>query len=312
MKLIFMGTPDFAVPVLEELIKRGHEVGYAVTQPDRAGNRGRITFSSVKKAALVHGITVLQPENLNKAQECKRTINDFAPEAIVVVAYGQILKKEILNAPKYGCFNVHASLLPKFRGAAPMQHAILSGEQKTGITVMRMNEGLDEGDIAAKAETCIGDKNFRDIHDELSEMGAVLMADTLQLLENGEITYAVQDSEAATYAPKITKSDGKIDFGKRAEAVRRQIRAFDPWPGAFCEYKDKKLKIWNGTESWDKATCGEDVSPGEIVAASAQGLYVACGEGTLKITELQLQGKKRMHISNFIRGTKIKTGEILF
>lgn len=319
MKLIFMGTPDFAVPVLEELIERGHEVGYVVTQPDRAGNRGKITCSPVKEAAVEHGIETLQPERLSKACQEKGKMRAFAPDAIVVVAYGQILNDEILSMPELGCFNVHASLLPRFRGAAPMQHAILSGEEKTGITIMRMDEGLDTGDMVAKEETYIGGKNFKDIHDELSRMGARLMADTLPRIESGESEYTPQNSEEATYAPKLTKADGKIDFGGRAGDLNRQIRAFDPWPGAFCDYKNTKLKIWNAEAvtceppvepSAGRAVC-DKVQTGVIVKVNKDGIYVSCGEGMLKITELQLPGKRRMSVSDFIKGNSIEKGDIL-
>lgn len=205
MKLIFMGTPDFAVPVLEKLVEEGHDIGYVVTQPDRAGNRGKVTFSPVKKAAVDCGISVLQPENINKALEEKAKMKEFDADAIIVVAYGQILKRDILDMPKVGCFNVHGSLLPKLRGAAPIQQAILQGDKRTGVTIMKMEEGLDSGDMISKAETEIGDKNFKDIHDELSLMGAELMAETLTLIENGQAKYKKQDESIATYAPRIEK-----------------------------------------------------------------------------------------------------------
>ena len=323
MKLIFMGTPDFAVPVLEKLVEEGHDIGYVVTQPDRAGNRGKVTFSPVKKAAVDCSIPVLQPENINRASEEKEKMKEFDADAIIVVAYGQILKRDILDMPKVGCFNVHGSLLPKLRGAAPIQQAILQGDKRTGVTIMKMEEGLDSGDIISKAETEIGDKNFKDIHDELSLMGAELMAETLTLIENGQAKYKKQDESIATYAPRIEKKDGAVDFTKSAFHIQQKIRAFDPWPGAFCRYNGVNMKLWKAVALRDnigdnpdtgaepeKRTLKEFV-PGAVLSADSTGILVKCGEGTLNIEELQLPGKKRVRTADFIRGHKIEIGKVL-
>lgn len=323
MKLIFMGTPDFAVPVLEKLVEEGHDIGYVVTQPDRAGNRGKVTFSPVKKAAVDCSIPVLQPENINRASEEKEKMKEFDADAIIVVAYGQILKRDILDMPKVGCFNVHGSLLPKLRGAAPIQQAILQGDKRTGVTIMKMEEGLDSGDMISKAETEIGDKNFKDIHDELSLMGAELMAETLTLIENGQAKYEKQDESIATYAPRIEKKDGAVDFTKSAFHIQQKIRAFDPWPGAFCRYNGANMKLWKAVALRDNVGDNQDAGvkpekrtlkeavPGAVLSADSTGIIVKCGEGYLNIEELQLPGKKRVRVADFIRGHKIEIGKVL-
>jgi len=323
MKLIFMGTPDFAVPVLEKLVEERHNIGYVVTQPDRARNRGKVTFSPVKKAAVDCGISVLQPENINKASEEKEKMKEFDADAIIVVAYGQILKRDILDMPKVGCFNVHGSLLPKLRGAAPIQQAILQGDKRTGVTIMKMEEGLDSGDMISKAETEIGDKNFKDIHDELSLMGAELMAETLTLIENGQAKYEKQDESIATYAPRIEKKDGAVDFTKSAFHIQQKIRAFDPWPGAFCRYNGANMKLWKAVALRDNVGDNQDAGvkpekrtlkkavPGAVLSADSTGIIVKCGEGYLNIEELQLPGKKRVRAADFIRGHKIEIGKVL-
>ena len=224
MKLIFMGTPDFAVPTLRKLIEAGHEIGFAVTQPDRARNRKQVTFSPVKQAALEYGIEVLQPERLKDSEEDRRKIRDYRPDAVIVVAYGQILKQDVLDIPRYGCFNVHGSLLPQLRGAAPMQRAILNGLEKTGVTIMRMEQGLDSGDMIAKAETEVDHKNFEQLHDELSVMGADLLAATLPKIESGEAVYTKQKDEEATFAPMLKKQDGKIDFSRDPRHTAGSLR----------------------------------------------------------------------------------------
>lgn len=306
MKIVFMGTPEFSVPVLENLIDAGHQVGIVVTQPDRARNRGKVTFSAVKSAAVDHGIKVLQPEKLSQDFETFDEIKSYEPDVIIVVAYGQLLKKDMLEIPKYGCFNVHGSLLPRLRGASPMQHAILDGEEITGVTVMRMAEGLDSGDMVAKAETPVDHKNFEELHDELAEMGAELLIKTLPEIESGEVKFVKQDDEKATYAGLISKNDGRINFARTPEQIERQIRAFDPWPGAFCEYKGQRVKLW-------KAEClfeAHSEEFGVIVKVSDEGIDVACGGRVLRIKELQMAGKKRVVVRDFLLGHKVKAGEM--
>ncbi len=307
MKIIFMGTPDFAVPVLEALIRAGHDICCVLTQPDRRRSRGKITFSPVKQCALDHGLTVYQPDKLKDDTDVKNALAVCRADAAVVVAYGQILKKDVLDMPRLGCFNVHASLLPKYRGAAPMQAAILNGEEETGVTIMKMGVGLDNGDMAAQARTSVGRKNFEQIHDELSAMGAQLLVDTLPLIERGEVVFVKQDDSEATYAPKLTKQDGRIDFGKSPKQIDQQVRAFDPWPGAFCDYSGKTLKVW-------KTECPEgssDASGGTVLNTGKEGITVACGGGLLRITELQMPGKKRTRAADFLLGHNVETGTVL-
>ena len=307
MKIVFMGTPDFAVPTLNALVDAGHEVGLVVTQPDRAGNRGKITFSPVKQAALACGIEVLQPQRLNRDEQAVSRIREYAPDVMVVVAFGQILSQEVLDIPRLCCLNVHGSLLPVLRGAAPMQQSILLGHDKTGVTIMRMDAGLDTGDMIARAETVIGRKNFEQIHDELAEMGAALLVETLPKLERGEVDFVKQDDAEATYAARLTREDGRIDFRCSAKEIDQKIRAFDPWPGAFCELDGKTLKFWNA-EPLETETGAE---PGTVLAADKDGITVACGSGALRVTVVQLAGKKRMAAGDFLRGHKIEQGAIL-
>lgn len=308
MRIVFMGTPDFAVPVLEQIIKAGHEVGYVITQPDKAKNRGKkIQFTPVKEVASANEITVLQPEKIKNSPETLQRLKEYGPDIIVVVAYGQIIQKEILELPRLGCVNVHASLLPKLRGASPIQHAILQGEEKTGVTIMQMGEGLDTGDMLSKVETSIGDKNCEALHDELAQLGAELLVQTLPKLEAGQITPEKQDDSLSTYAGMISKQDGKIDFNKTPVEIERQIRAFDPWPGAYCQYEDVQMKIWRAQCMNQKS----DAEKGAIVGVSDEGIDICCGGSILRATEIQLPGKKRVDIKSYLRGNKIEKYTIL-
>lgn len=302
MKTVFMGTPDFSVPVLSAMIKDGQEVGYVITQPDKARNRGKkVQFTPVKELAVSHNIEVLQPVKIRQDQEVFEKLKEYQPDIIVVVAYGQIIPKEILELPKYGCVNVHASLLPKLRGASPVQHAILQGEEETGITIMQMNEGLDTGDMLAKESLKIGSMNGEELHDALSEMGAELLIRTLPLIEAGKIIPEKQDDSLSTYAGLISKQDGKIDFTASPVEIERQIRAFDPWPGAFCSYGDGQMKVWKA-EPVSADVSGRN--PGEILSAEDRGLDVVCGDGILRITEIQMPGKKRVSVRDYLRGNR--------
>ena len=319
MKIVFMGTPDFAVPVLDKLIEAGHEVGFVVTQPDRRGNRGKVIYSPVKQAALDHGIEVLQPEHISKDESMLDILRDYAPDAMIVVAYGQILKKNVLDIPKLGCFNVHASLLPRLRGASPIQHAILEGDERAGVTIMKIDEGLDTGDMLISDSVEIGRMNFEELHDALSEIGARLMVRALDLIESGEASFTPQDDSLSTYAGMIRKEDGKIDFTEPAEAIDRKIRAFDPWPGAFCDMDGTTVKVWKaepgsagkiiGKEA-DGCSGSDKVAPGTILSASAEGLRVQCGAGVLIIKEIQLPGKKRTQVRDYLLGHKIEAGTL--
>lgn len=308
MKTVFMGTPDFAVPQLKALLEAGHEVGYVFTQPDRAKNRGKkVQFSPVKEVALENGITVLQPERIKKSPEILETLKAYEPDIIVVAAYGQIIQKEILDLPKFGCINVHASLLPELRGASPIQHAILEGKEKSGVTIMQMAEGLDTGDMLSKTEVVIGKMTGEELHDALAAAGAELLKRTLPEIEAGTITPVVQDDRLASYAGMISKADGKIDFSKLPEEIERQVRAFEPWPGAFCTYGDVTMKV-RKAELTEKTSSAEN---GTITDVSNNGIEVACNGGILLITEIQMPGKKKVAVKDYLRGNKIEKGQVL-
>lgn len=308
MKIAFMGTPEFAVTVLEGLLNTKHEVGLVATQPDKAKNRGKkIQYTPVKEKALEHNIKVLQPEKVRGNEEFLEELKDYRPDIIVVAAYGQILPKEVLELPKYGCVNVHASLLPRLRGAAPIQRAIIEGDEETGVTIMQMSEGLDTGDMLAKESIKIGTMNYSMLHDALAEIGARLMVHTLDLIEEGKISPEPQDDSKSSYAKMIFKQEGKIDFTRQPEAVERLIRGLAPWPGAFCEYEDMVMKIWKAQPLCENT--GKE--PGTIIEVSARGIKIACGDGALLVSEIQIPGKKRVAVSEYLKGNQIKEGIIL-
>jgi methionyl-tRNA formyltransferase len=308
MKIAFMGTPEFAVTVLEGLLNTKHEVGLVATQPDKAKNRGKkIQYTPVKEKALEHNIKVLQPEKVRENEEFLEELKDYRPDIIVVAAYGQILPKEVLELPKYGCVNVHASLLPRLRGAAPIQRAIIEGDEETGVTIMQMSEGLDTGDMLAKESIKIGTMNYSMLHDALAEIGARLMVHTLDLIEEGKISPEPQDDSKSSYAKMVFKQEGKIDFTRQPEAVERLIRGFDPWPGAFCEYEDMVMKLWKAQPLCENT--GKE--PGTIIEVSARGIKIACGDGALLVSEIQIPGKKRVAVSEYLKGNQIKEGIIL-
>lgn len=308
MKIVFMGTPDFAAATLQALVEAGHQVGLVVTQPDRARNRGKkIQFSPVKELAMAHDIPVLQPEKIKDSPHTMEMIKAYRPDIIIVAAYGQIIPKALLELPPLGCVNVHASLLPRLRGASPIQRAILDGEEETGVTIMQMDEGLDTGDMLAKIITSVGNKNYEELHDQLALIGADLLVEVLPFIETRRLVPSPQNEEDATYAGLITKQDGKIDFTKSAEQIERQIRAFDPWPGAYCAYGDQTLKIWKA-QVLDGAGGG---TPGRILAVSDDGIDIACGSGILRAEQIQLPGKKRVAVKDFLRGNHIEKDCIL-
>ncbi|MEG2529070.1 MAG: methionyl-tRNA formyltransferase [Anaerovoracaceae bacterium] len=308
MKIVFMGTPDFSVPVLEKIIEAGHQVGYVVTQPDKAKNRGKkIQHTPVKEKAIENNLIVLQPEKVRGNVEFLDKLKEYNPDIIVVVAYGQLLPIEVLELPKFGCVNVHGSLLPKLRGASPIQQAIIQGEEKTGITIMQMAQGLDTGDMLTKVETTVDHKNATELQKELSELGAKLLVETLALIEDGKITPEKQDDEKSTYAKLIFKQDGKIDFSKSPMEIERLVRGFDPWPGAFCMYNDVQMKLWSA-KPLEKKTNQPD---GKILEVSNQGIEVSCGGGVLLIEELQVPGKKRVTVEDYLRGNKLEINQFL-
>ncbi len=310
MKIIFMGTPDFSVPTLKTLIESKHEVVACYTQPDKPKGRGKkLQMTPVKAACIEAKIPVYQPtkirnkENIIKFQEIKADI-------AVVIAYGQILPKEILDTPKYGCINIHASLLPKYRGAAPYQWAVINGETTTGITTMQMDVGMDTGDMLLK--TIVNIDNFEtagSLHDKLMYSGGKLLLETLKQVEEGTLKPVKQNDELATYAPMLDKNYGKINWHKSAEKIESLIRGLNPWPSAYTFMDDKLLKIWKATIIEEDK---EKFTPGTILSIhNKKGIVVQCETGALLVTELQLQGKKRMDAPSFMRGYNITVGSIL-
>ncbi len=303
-KIVFMGTPDFAVPVLKQLISDGYEVVAVVTQPDRPVGRKKIlTPPPVKVAAEQHGIPVLQPEKLRDSEELEQIIK-LEPDLIVTAAYGQILPKKLLDAPKYGCINVHASLLPELRGGAPIHYAILQGKEKTGVTIMYMVEKLDAGDILTQVEVPISETDtVGTLHDKLSEAGAKLLSETLPKLLRGELTPVPQNEEEATYAYNITREQEKIDWTKTGEEIYNHIRGFNPWPVAYTTLNGKTIKIWRSV----KVPLPRRGLPGEIVSIDEEGFTVCTGNETgIKIIELQPSGKRRMSAAEYLRGAGAK------
>lgn len=308
MRVIFMGTPDFAVPSLEALLTK-HEVVLVVTQPDKPKGRGKkMVPTPVKACALEHGIPVLQPEKV-KEPEFVEQLRSYEPDLIAVTAFGQILNEPILEMPKYGCINVHGSLLPKYRGAAPMQWSIIDGEKVTGITTMYMAKGLDSGDMLLKAEVEITDDDtFATIHDKMAVTGANLLLDTLDQLEAGTLERIPQDHDAATYAPMITKETGHIDWSKNRQDIINLIRGLNPVPAAYTIYEEEVLKIFGAVVSDVQA---DGAANGEIVAVVKKGFVVKCGDGCLLITEVQARGGKRMMTDAYLRGHAVKEGILL-
>ena len=307
MRVIFMGTPDFAVPSLEALCKED-EVVLVVTQPDKPKGRGKkMQFSPVKECAIAHNIPVLQPQKVRDAEFIEQ-LRTYAPDCIAVTAFGQILSEPILEMPKYGCINVHGSLLPKYRGAAPMQWAIINGESVTGITTMFMAKGLDSGDMLLKEEVPITPQDtFATIHDKMASVGANLLIETLKGLEAGTLQRIPQNHEAATYAPMITKETGHIDWSKPAQEIIHLIRGLDPVPAAYTIYENEVLKIFDAelTDMGAEAPCGS------IEAVTKKGFVVRCGEGSLLILQVQAKGGKRMSADAYLRGHEIKEGVLL-
>ena len=321
-RVVFMGTPDFAVPVLEALVEAGYQLAGVFTQPDRPkGRSGKPAFSPVKEAALAHGIPVFQPEKIRKAENAQ-LLRQLEPDVIVVAAFGQIIPKEILELPPYGCVNVHASLLPKYRGAAPIQWAVINGERESGVTTMQMGEGLDTGDILMKKVRILEpDETGGSLFDKLKEDGAALLIDTLKGLEAGIITPEKQPDESPTpYAAMLTKKDGLIDWNAGAAAIERLVRGLDPWPSAYTFLDGKQLKIWKAVPAEGSGTAeGADTSespaekalPGTVICADRVTMRVLTGDGVLEIRELQMEGKKRMETAAFLRGYPIRAGEVI-
>lgn len=306
MKIVFMGTPDFARGALEALIAAGHEITAVVTQPDKAkGRSNQLQYPPVKECALEHNIPVMQPERI-KTPEAIAQLASYEADIFVVAAFGQILSQEILDMPKYGSLNIHASLLPKYRGASPIQQVIVDGEAETGVTIMQMDAGIDTGDMLYKRVIAIEDTDtFESLHDKLMVLGGEAIVEALSLLETGALEPKKQDDALSSHAKLITKEMGNIDFHKSANAINRLVRGLNPWPSAYTFYKGKQLKIWE-TQVENESS---DKEPGTITEVTKTAIKVACKEGVLSILSLQLEGKKRMSTHDFLLGVKVQQGE---
>ncbi len=307
MRVIFMGTPDFGAGTLNALLEAGHEVVLAVTQPDKPKGRGKtIQFSEVKKAAAAHNIKVYQPKRIRDS-ECAAYLKTFEPDIIITAAFGQILPEEILKMPKYGCVNVHASLLPKYRGAAPVQWAVINGERTAGVTTMQMDVGLDTGDMLEQKEIMLAeDETGGSLFQKLTEAGAQLCISTMAHIEDGTIVRTPQDPAQVSYAGRIFKDMGRIDWKKPAVMIERFVRGLNPWPSAYTKLDGRMLKIWKAAV----IEGGDASQAGKAVLADKKQLVIQTGEGRLSLLEVQLEGKKRMLVDAFLRGCRIEEGQM--
>ena len=312
MRVVFMGTPDFAVGTLEALIAEGYEIRAVVTQPDKPKGRGKTLMPTpVKEVALKHEIPVLQPVKVREPEFVEQ-LRTMEPDVIVVAAFGQIISRDLLELPKYGCINVHASLLPAYRGAAPIQWAVINGDRESGVTIMRMNEGLDTGDMIDKVVVPLAeDETGGSLFEKLSHAGARLCVKVLEDLESGRAVCTPQPEESTTaYAAMITKKMGEICWQRPAEEIEQLIRGLNPWPSAYTYLDNKSLKLWKATvEKAEEET--ENAVPGQVIRADKNGLCICTGDGILNVLELQLEGKKRMETAAFLRGYSIEVGSVL-
>lgn len=308
MRIIFMGTPDFSVGTLEALVEAGHDVCLVVTQPDKPKGRGKeMQFTPVKEAALKHGIPVFQPRKVREP-ECVEELRKYNADVCVVIAFGQILPKEILELTPYGCMNVHASLLPAYRGAAPIQWALISGEKMTGITTMQMDEGLDTGDMLLKVEVPITNEDTGEtLHDKMAEAGAKLAVETLAQMEKGLLKPEKQGETTTPYAKMLKKEMGNIDWTKPADEIERLVRGMNSWPSAYTKWENKVMKIWRAAVDENDT----QAAPGTIVNVTKDDFSVQTGKGLLVVKELQIPGKKRMSADAFLRGYQIAEGTVL-
>ena len=305
MKVIIMGTPDFSVGILEAIIEAGHEVVLVVTQPDKPKGRGNtMQFPPVKECALSHNIEVFQPVKIRDTQNIEY-LKNFQADIMIVAAFGQILPKSILDMPKYGCVNIHASLLPKYRGASPIQWAVINGDEISGVTAQRMDVGIDTGDMIAKREIRLAkDETGGSLFDKLADLGAKLCVETMDLIATGKASYTPQNHEAATHTALISKELGNIDWNKSAVEIERLIRGLNPWPSAYTKLDNKTFKIWKA-EVLDDST---EYAAGCIVKVDKKNLVVQTGKGLLALKEVQLEGKKRMEVDAFLRGYEMEQG----
>lgn len=308
MKIIFMGTPDFSVGTLEALADAGHEIVLAVTQPDKPKGRGKeMQYPPVKTAAMERGIPVFQPVKIRET-ECIEELARYQADVIVVVAFGQLLPAKILRMTPYGCINVHASLLPKYRGAAPIQWAVIDGEKVSGVTTMQMDEGLDTGDMLLKKEIPLDpNETGGSLHDKLAAAGAALCVETLQRMEAGTLTPEKQGESPTAYARMLNKDMGRIDWSQDAVKIERLIRGLNPWPSAYTVWDGKTMKIWEAEVSQDNT----EVEPGTVTEVGKDFFAVQTKQGQLKIKQLQIPGKKRMDVAAFLRGYKVEKGSCL-
>ncbi|WP_270646519.1 methionyl-tRNA formyltransferase [Paeniclostridium hominis] len=308
MKIVFMGTPEFAVPCLQKIIDEGHEVLAVVTQPDKPKGRGKkLAMPPVKELALKYNIDVYQPVKAREESFVEK-LKEINPELIVVVAFGQILPKSILDIPKFGCVNVHASLLPKYRGAAPLNWVIINGEEKTGVTTMYMDVGLDTGDMILKSEIPLDDEiTAGELHDKMMIDGANVLKETIDLIAQGKAPREKQNDDETCYSPIMDKTLGNIDWDKSAKDIHNLVRGVNPWPSAYTTYENQTMKIWK-TKVVDK---NSDKAPGTILKVDKDGIEVNTGNGVIQISEIQMSGKKRMIVSEYIKGNTISTDIVL-
>ena len=308
MKVIFAGTPDFAAAALKAIAAAGFEIPLVLTQPDRPKGRGmQLALSPVKQAALELGLRVAQPEKLRNNAEALQMLKEVEADVMVVAAYGLILPQDVLDTPKHGCLNIHASLLPRWRGAAPIQRAIEAGDAETGVCIMQMDIGLDTGDVVSEHRYAIQSTDTaNEVHDALMNLGAeAIVADLQQLKAEGRLKSVKQPEEGVTYAQKLSKEEARIDWNESAAVIERKIRAFNPVPAAWVEYQGKPMKIWRAE------VVAQQGRAGEVLSCSSDGLIIACGENALKITELQPSGSKRMDIAAFAAGHTVEAGTVL-
>lgn len=308
MKIVYMGTPDFAVAPLEAIIRAGHEVTAVVTQPDKQKGRGKtLQITPVKECALKYNIPVFQPAKI-KEKEAVEKLAEYEADIFVIAAFGQFLSGEILSMPRFGCVNIHASLLPAYRGAAPIQWAIINGEEKTGVTIMQMEKvdrGVDTGDMLLKKEVPISSKETGEsLHDKLMEAGAQLIVEALIKIEKGELIPQKQDDTKSSYAGRLTKAMGLIEWEKSAVSIERLIRGLNSWPSAYTVFNGKTLKIWEA----DVISEAADKEPGTITGISKDAITVAAGEGSIQIKSVQLEGKKRVSVKDFLLGYEVVCG----
>lgn len=307
MKIVFLGTPDFAAYILERLLLSGrHDVIAAVTQPDRPRDRGAVTASPVKELALKRGIRVLQFEKISR--EGAGVLREIKPDIMVTAAYGQILSQEIIDIPAKGIINVHASLLPAYRGAAPIQWAVIKGERETGVSIMQTEAGLDCGPVMLVKKTAIGEtETAGELFERLKGIGADALIEALGLIECGRAEFVKQDADKATHFPPLRKTDGEIDWGKSAREIFNLIRGVNPWPGAYTYFNDSALKIWSASVPDENAAWK---NPGQVLASGKEGVTVQCGRGTLALGDIQAAGGKRMPAAEFIKGRPILPGTV--